>query len=139
MRRIYWSLIFGVLAVWQALSLQAAPPTALRTDLLEHTDRVWMDGYLTQLTLDSTARAIERLQIPLIHNRQPMFGWQVNDVRSDVRQTAYQIMVATTPELLWRFRPDMWNSGTIYSDNSVAVRYEGKPLQPYTYYYWMVR
>ena len=138
-KRIRWSSLLSLM-VWGTLSVaQGAPPTALRTDLLEHTDRVWMDGYLTQLTLDSTARAIERLQIPLIHNRQPMFGWQVNDVRSDVRQTAYQIMVATTPELLWRFRPDMWNSGTINSDNSVAVRYEGKPLQPNTDYYWMVR
>lgn len=126
-------------ALTAAPGLRGAPPTALMTDLLEHTDRVWMDGYVSQLTPDSTLRAIERMQIPLIHNRQPLFGWQVNDVRNDVRQTAYQIMVATSPDLLRRGRPDMWNSGQVPSDNSVTVRYEGEPLQPGTNYYWMVR
>lgn len=139
MKRLLLTTCLAAPLLLASPALRGAPPTALMTDLLEHTDRVWMDGYVSQLVLDSIPRAIERVQIPLIHNRQPVFGWQVNDIRSDVRQTAYQIMVATRPEMLAKFRPDMWSSGQVLSDNSTSVLYEGKPLQPNTNYYWIAR
>ena len=65
-------------------ALTAAPPTGLMTDLIEHTDRVWINGYPTQMTLEEAARSIEPVQMALIYNRRPMFSWVLNDVRPDV-------------------------------------------------------
>lgn len=49
--------LLGVMCAPAALT--AAPPTGLMTDLIEHTDRVWINGYPTQMTLEEAARSIE--------------------------------------------------------------------------------
>lgn len=54
-------------------------------------------------------------------------------------QTAYQILVATTPALLQKNRGDWWNSGKILSDQTAYITYAGKPLQSGRKYYWKVQ
>lgn len=120
-------------------ALTAAPPTGLMTDLIEHTDRVWINGYPTQMTLEEAARSIEPVQMALIYNRRPMFSWVLNDVRPDVKQTFAQIQVGTSREQLSRYRSDMWNARFENNDNSTTVIYDGEPLKPNTVYYWKVR
>lgn len=88
------------------------------TDLIEHTDRVWINGYPTQMTLEEAARSIEPVQMALIYNRRPMFSWVLNDVRPDVKQTFAQIQVGTSREQLSRYRSDMWNARFENNDNS---------------------
>ncbi len=84
------------------------------------------------------------------HQRNPMgidiasprLSWQVvtTDARSrDQRQTAYQILVASTPELLAHHVGDVWDSGKIVSAESVLVSFAGKPLQSFEQNCWKVR
>lgn len=122
---------------------QLAVPTHLTTDLLEHTDRVYCHGYDTNLSLDQLKALGEgeanRYQYVEITNGNPMLGWQVNSEESDVLQTAYQVMMATRPELLQQGNADMWDSGQIHDSNSSGVRYQGKELLADNTYYWTVR
>lgn len=87
---------------------------------------------------------IEHLQVdyrvnPLgIDSHHPRFSWRMASPKRGQYQTAYQIIVATDPALLTAEAADTWNSGRIPSDQSAAVRYEGKPLSPSTRYFWKV-
>ena len=75
-----------------------------------------------------------------IDNAAPYFGWKIGtDTVTDVSQTAYQILVATSPELLNPNTADVWNSKFIPSDQSVQILFKGKPLQSKQHYYWKVR
>jgi hypothetical protein len=118
----------------------AQSPTRLTTDLLEHTDRVFLDGYpAAGLTLEELGTAVERYQLAALRNPKPFLGWVVNSDRPNTLQTAYRILVASSKTLLDRDGADVWDSGRTESDNSVAVPYGGKPLQPSTVYYWKVK
>ena len=56
-----------------------------------------------------------------------------------IRQTAYQVLVASALELLAKDQGDLWDSGRVASDQSVFVEYAGKALAPRTNCYWKVR
>jgi alpha-L-rhamnosidase len=71
--------------------------------------------------------------------QKPQFGWIVNSSETGDFQVAYQVMAASTVELLAAGNPDMWNSGKVMSDRSINVRYAGKPLSSDSVYYWKVR
>jgi alpha-L-rhamnosidase len=67
------------------------------------------------------------------------FTWMCQDNRRGERQTAYQILVASSPEYLRAENADCWNSGKVDSDTSASVEYAGKPLLPATRFWWKVR
>ncbi|MDR1454853.1 MAG: family 78 glycoside hydrolase catalytic domain [Tannerella sp.] len=106
---------------------------------MEHTDRVFLDGYPASLSLAELGTAVERYQLAEIRNARPSLGWVVNSDRPNTRQTAYRILLASSPERLVEDSSDLWDSGRTESDNSVAVPCGGKPLQPSTVYYWKVK
>jgi len=54
------------------------------------------------------------------------------------KQTAYQVLVASTPELLAKDQGDLWDSGKVKSDQSIQVEYAGKPPESRTYCQWKV-
>ena len=61
---------------------------------------------------------------------RPGLSWKIspdNDERG-VKQTAYQILVASSPEILAKDQGDLWDSGKVVSDQSAHVDYQGKPL-----------
>ena len=120
-------------------SFAADPPTGLTTDLLEHTDRMFLDGYPANFSLDERHAAIERYQVAAIRSEKPYFGWIVNDGKPNTLQTAYRILVASDAKLLKQNQGDMWDSGRVSGDNSTAVQYAGKPLQTSTVYCWKVQ
>ena len=70
----------------------AEPPTSLTTDLLEHTDRVFLDGYPANFSLEECHAAIERYQLAAIRSTKPFFGWVMNDDNPNTLQTAYRIL-----------------------------------------------
>jgi len=75
----------------------------------------------------------------VITNASPRFGWVMNsDLKDDV-QTAFQIVVCTSPDAADKANGDMWDSGQVKSSQSVSVPYAGKPLQSNATYYWKVR
>jgi alpha-L-rhamnosidase len=82
----------------------------------------------------------EYLQNPLgIDAVQPNLSWQSDSTERNWRQSAYQILVATTSEALSSGKPDVWNSGKQASDVSIGIPYAGPPLASRHRYYWAVR
>jgi alpha-L-rhamnosidase len=67
------------------------------------------------------------------------FTWMSTDTRRGEAQTAYQILVASSPDLLTGGKGDYWDSGKVDSDNSASVEYAGKALPPATRVWWKVR
>ncbi|MFF7933969.1 alpha-L-rhamnosidase [Streptomyces sp. NPDC007940] len=70
---------------------------------------------------------------------RPRFGWRTASPVRGRRQTAYRILVASTPDRLAGGRADVWDSGRIDSADSVAVRYAGPALHASTRYHWTVQ
>ncbi len=69
----------------------------------------------------------------------PRFSWVVNHPGRGQLQSAYQILVANSPEDLNVGKSDKWDSGRVFSDQSVNVVYTGSPLKSGRTYYWKVR
>jgi alpha-L-rhamnosidase len=75
---------------------------------------------------------------------RPRLSWQieVSGQRSEDRgqkQTAYQILVASSEELLKKDKGDLWDSGKVASDRSVAIPYGGSALESGRTCPWRVR
>ena len=56
-----------------------------------------------------------------------------------LRQSAYQVLVASSAELLQKDQGDLWESGRVASDQSIHVEYAGKPLESRMQCFWKVR
>lgn len=69
----------------------------------------------------------------------PRLSWQLKANVNNVRQKAYQIMVATSPDGLNSGHNVVWNTGKVNSDHSILIPYEGKVLKARQKYYWKVK
>lgn len=65
----------------------------------------------------------------------PRFSWRLVDERTGARQTAYQLFLSTDSQNLKKGM--VWQSAKTTGTASLAT-YAGKPLQPFTRYYWRV-
>ncbi len=74
-----------------------------------------------------------------IENPKPLLGWWLQSAESNKRQTAYQILVASSFSLLEKGVADFWDSGKINSSCSQQIAYKGKPLASRQTLYWKVR
>lgn len=57
----------------------------------------------------------------------------------DLRQVAYQILVADKREQLENNVGNLWNSGKVFSDKMAYISYAGKPLKSGRKYWWKVK
>jgi alpha-L-rhamnosidase len=81
----------------------------------------------------------ESLSTPLgVDASQPLLSWQMQDSRSGARQTAYQILVASSSANLAAGKADIWDSGRVTSAESTGIPYHGPALAPSRRYYWRV-
>ncbi len=106
-----------------------------------------MAGFLliTPGFAENAAGAPGRLRCEYLTNptgidvRQPRFQWVLENSGRGVMQTAFQILVASSPADLAKDRGDVWDSGKVASADSAQVVYNGKPLVSGHTYYWKVR
>ena len=68
----------------------------------------------------------------------PRLTWQVAGGERGARQTAYQILVASSAELLKKNSGDLWDSGKVLSDETVNIAYAGRPLASRQPCFWKV-
>ena len=69
---------------------------------------------------------------------RPRLSWIATAPAYGATQTAYQILVATAPELLTPESADVWDSGKVSSARTFGVEHGG-PVAPRTRYHWTVR
>nr|WP_233752848.1 glycoside hydrolase family 78 protein [Flavilitoribacter nigricans] len=69
---------------------------------------------------------------------EPRLRWKMEDDRQGARQGAYRIWVGTEKNEVDQGKGNMWESGMIKGAEQL-VRYAGRPLQPFTRYYWRVQ
>lgn len=72
-------------------------------------------------------------------SQSPHLGWVLAASVRDESQSAYQVLVASSPDVLAVDHGDVWNSGVVASSDSVNVQYGGAALQSGARYYWKVR
>jgi alpha-L-rhamnosidase len=83
---------------------------------------------------------VDDLKTPLgIDDPAPRLSWQLQDPARGAKQSAYEILVASRPELLAEGKADVSDSGKIAGDRSQNVRYGGPALEPGTRYFWLVK
>lgn len=73
----------------------------------------------------------------LITDSKPEFTWIVPE--KAVRQTAYQILLASSQDILERDEADLWNSTRRISSRSSEIEYSGGNLSDNSRYFWKVR
>jgi len=69
----------------------------------------------------------------------PRFSWMIASTHRGDLQSAYQVIVSSSPGNLAKDKGDFWDTGKLNSGQSVLVNYRGKPLQSGTKYFWKVR
>jgi alpha-L-rhamnosidase len=70
---------------------------------------------------------------------EPRLSWIIESHQRGQRQTAYQVLVASSPALLAEQHGDVWDSGKVASDETAHVIYAGPPLASRQACHWKVR
>lgn len=70
---------------------------------------------------------------------QPRLSWQMHSDQRGARQTAYQILAASSETDLDSDQKLLWDSGKVKTDQSIQVEYNGPALAPGQRVYWKVR
>jgi alpha-L-rhamnosidase len=73
-----------------------------------------------------------------IDNPRPHLGWVLESSVRGSAQTAYRILVSSSPSLLAADSGDLWDSGKIPGDRTTSIQYEGRPLVSHQLCYWKV-
>lgn len=76
---------------------------------------------------------------PVVDAENPRLSWELTSEVRGQFQTAYQILVATSTELLEADKADLWDSEQVSSNATNQLEYAGKPLQSRTVCFWKVR
>jgi alpha-L-rhamnosidase len=89
-------------------------------------------------TIAPVKLACEYLANPIgVDVQHPRFTWQVADKREGAVQTAYQIIVGTDSAAVTKHMGNCWQTVKVRPVANL-VSYNGKPLQPFTKYFWTV-
>ncbi|WP_428940854.1 family 78 glycoside hydrolase catalytic domain [Fontivita pretiosa] len=70
---------------------------------------------------------------------RPRLFWRIDSNQRGQRQTAWQVLVASSAEILAQDRGDLWDSGRVESDQTTHVRYAGARLDSSQQVFWKVR
>ena len=97
------------------------------------------------LPLQLLAIGLYDLRCELLHqpwgidNTTPALSWKITPGENGLCQTAYQILAASSPELLTEEKADLWNTGKVKGTESLWIPYAGKALTSRSVVYWQVR
>ncbi len=74
-----------------------------------------------------------------IDTTEPRLSWRMESAERGAVQSAYEVLVASTPEKLNEADADLWSTGRVESGQSVHVEYAGAPLTSRRECFWKVR
>ena len=69
----------------------------------------------------------------------PQLSWILSSGQRGEKQTAYQILVASSFEELRGDTGDLWDSGKVLSDETTQIAYHGKPLASHQGCFWKIK
>ena len=69
----------------------------------------------------------------------PQLSWILSSAQRGEKQTAYQILVASSLDKLTADIGDLWDSGKVISDASDQIAYAGKPLVTHQQCVWKIK
>jgi alpha-L-rhamnosidase len=70
---------------------------------------------------------------------QPRLSWRLKSDERGQLQTAYQLLVASSAKLLKQDNGDLWDSGVVREEDTIAIAYRGKPLASGQPCFWKVK
>ncbi|HEX2970723.1 MAG TPA: family 78 glycoside hydrolase catalytic domain, partial [Tepidisphaeraceae bacterium] len=79
---------------------------------------------------------VNPLGLDILH---PRLSWTLASPERAQSQVAYQILVASSQELLSRDRGDLWDTGKTLSSEQTLIPYAGQPLASRQRCFWKVR
>src|ERR1041385_1906648 len=74
-----------------------------------------------------------------VDSQSPRLFWKLESSERGDKQTAYQILVATSEKNLARDNGDLWDSGKVVSDETTQIPYAGAPLKSSQQIFWKLR
>jgi hypothetical protein len=74
-----------------------------------------------------------------IDSNPPRLFWKLDGTGQNQKQTAYEILVASSAKKLAADDGDFWSSGKILSDETIQIPYAGKTLTSSQQVFWKVR
>ena len=99
--------------------------------------------FITLSSIEAQPTTITQLEVDKLINpvgldtKNPDFSWIIKSEDFNVNQTHYQLFVAT--DKVFSNKSLVWDSGKVTSSESLYVKYQGKPLEYATKYYWTVK
>ena len=121
------------------LTAKENKPYGLLTDMLEHTDYTWHNGYASNVAVWQADSAVEQLQYAEILSAYPTFSWIVPGDGQAIYQESYRFIIADNIEDVSSGKGNVWDSGTVSSKKSSSVPFEGNALKPKKNYFWRDR
>ncbi len=91
--------------------------------------------------VDVVARlSCEYCENPLdIETQHPRFSWTLESDQRGVTQKSYEIIVSDDCNSISEKEGNVWESGTIHSDETINIAYNGRTLKSNSTYYWRLR
>jgi hypothetical protein len=74
-----------------------------------------------------------------VDSATPRLFWKVQSIEQGQRQTGYEILAASSRELLAKDKGDLWDSGKVTLDETVQIPYSGQTLKSDQEVFWKVR
>ena len=82
----------------------------------------------------------EYAQDPLgVDTLHPRLFWKLESTARGEFQTAYQVLVSSSPDRLAKDQGDLWDSGTVKTNETIQIAYAGQPLKSSQAVSWKVR
>jgi alpha-L-rhamnosidase len=114
---------------------------------MSNVTRILAVGTLTSIAVSAFGRLqvaecrCEYLRNPLgIDAVQPRLSWILTNSKTrGERQSAYRLLVASSPEIIRQDRGDLWDSEKVLSDETTQITYRGRPLKSRDRCYWKVQ
>ncbi len=98
---------------------------------------VFFSAYGNEIKLTSLTVEMQDGSQPLA-TAEPRFSWQYESEESNVIQTEYRIIVASSEENARKGIGDLWDSKTVASNRMLYIPYEGKKLKSRDCCWWRV-
>ena len=76
---------------------------------------------------------------PGVDSAPPRLSWKLRSDTRGARQTAWQVLVASSAENLARHTGDVWDSGIVKNDGQLGIAYSGRALRSTEQVFWQVR